>query len=75
MVFSYLISYLLLNKTKQPKKTFKINVIIFFSHQWLLVLHQADYLHRLLLKVIVQFLRQWRQHRVKVLLGHCVVSG
>lgn len=43
-------------------------------HQGLLVLHQADYLDRLFLQVVVQILRQWRQHRVKVLLGHCVVG-
>lgn len=43
------------------------------THQRLLVLHQPNNLHRLLLDFILKVIRQRRQDWVKVLLGHGVV--
>lgn len=45
------------------------------AHQRLLVLHQPDDLHRLLLQLVLQVVWQRRQHGVKVLLSHRVVHG
>lgn len=43
------------------------------THQRLLVLHQPDNLHRLFLQLLLEVVRQRRQHGVKVLLSHGVV--
>lgn len=45
------------------------------AHQRLLVLHQPHNLHRLFLQLVLEVVRQRRQHGVKVLLGHGVVHG
>lgn len=43
------------------------------TYQGLFILYQANNLHRLLLKILVDVIGQRGQNRIKVLLGNCVV--